>query len=129
MSTNKNKLLLWFGARLSQERKRLGYTQSGLADLFGISAVTQYRYESGETQPDADYFFALHELGADIHYVITGELLEALKELDERQLLKNYRTFDDRDKTLMQNLFKDIVKSSPSKKKLITKKNGGKEEK
>jgi transcriptional regulator with XRE-family HTH domain len=129
MSTNKNKLLLEFGVRLSQERKRLGYTQAGLADLFGKSAVTQYKYESGETQPDADYFFALHKLGADIHYIITGEMLEALKELDERQLLKNYRTFDDRDKTLMQNLFKDIVKSDVSKKKLTANKSGAKEKK
>lgn len=119
MSTNKSLELLTIGNRLTRERKRLGYSQTALAIKLGRSKATQVKYESDETRPDAEYFLSMFELGADIHYIITGELLEALKEADERQLLKNYRAFDDRHKTLMQNLFKDIAKSDASKKKRI----------
>jgi transcriptional regulator with XRE-family HTH domain len=127
MSTNKSPELLTFGIRLTQERKRLGYSQTTLAAKLDRSKATQVKYESGDTHPDADYFLALHKLGADIHYIITGELLEALKAEDERQLLKNYRAFNDRDKSLMLNLFNDIVRSDAASKKGMDTKTGAKQ--
>ncbi len=125
-STIKIKELLDFGARLAQERKRLEYSQSALADLMGKSSMTQFKYESGETCPDADYFFALDELGADIYYIITGRQLEALKEDDERQLLADFRSFDEREKAIMLNLFHDMTQSEVSNKKIAANKIAGK---
>ena len=125
-STSKIKELLDFGDRLAQERKRLGYSQSALAELLDKSSMTQFKYESGETCPDSDYFFALDELGADIYYIITGRQLEALKEDDERQLLADFRSFDEREKTIMLNLFHDMTQSEVSNKKIAANKISGK---
>ena len=129
-SISKIKELCDFGTRLAQERKRLDYSQSALAELLGKSSMTQFKYESGETRPDADYFFALNELGADIFYIITGQQLEALKESDERQLLSDFRALDERQKIIMLNLFHDMTQSEVvPNKKLAANKNTGKAKK
>lgn len=115
MVSKNNKEISNFGMRLSYERKRLGYTQSTLAGLLNKSTVTQVKYESGETRPDADYFFGLDELGADIYYIITGEQLEALKKDDERELVGGYRMMDQRVKDAVLNLVGVITIDAPNK--------------
>ena len=99
------------GLRIAQERKRLSYSQAKLSEKLGKSTATQISYEADETRPDADYFFALDELQADIYYIITGRQLEALKKEDELQLLRSYRTVDDRHKIIILNLAEDIAQS------------------
>jgi hypothetical protein len=77
----------------------------------GKSTVTQVKYESGETRPDADYFFALNELGADIHYIITGAELEAIKSGVECQLLADFRAIGERDQNLVLNILDEMSKT------------------
>jgi len=60
------------GARLKEERTRLGMSQTDLAALAGAVYQTQGNYESGRRTPDADYLAAVDKAGVDILYVITG---------------------------------------------------------
>lgn len=62
-----------FGARLRQERIRLGFTQASFAAISGQSTKTQTRYETDERSPDAEYLAAAAERGFDVLYILTGE--------------------------------------------------------
>ncbi|WP_226941881.1 XRE family transcriptional regulator [Pseudooceanicola spongiae] len=59
------------GARLREERERLGQSQTLFAKAAGASKGSQILYEKGRA-PTADYLAAIGELGADIIYVLTG---------------------------------------------------------
>lgn len=70
--------------RLKLERARMGYKQAEFAEKMGVSKTTQHNYEAGDRNevgkdkarvPDAEYLRRAHELGLDIHYVITGQRL------------------------------------------------------
>jgi transcriptional regulator with XRE-family HTH domain len=60
------------GARIRQERQRLGLSQSDFAQLAMVSRRTQASYEAGEGSPVADYLLAVAGAGVDILYVVTG---------------------------------------------------------
>jgi len=61
------------GKRLREERERLEMSQETMANIAGISRVSQSNYERDERSPDNKYWQALYEIGVDILYVITGE--------------------------------------------------------
>lgn len=61
------------GGRLREERDRLGYTQTELADICGVKMRAQRNYEKDERHPDAEYLAAFSEAGGDVAYVITGQ--------------------------------------------------------
>ncbi|WP_310731446.1 helix-turn-helix domain-containing protein, partial [Burkholderia pseudomultivorans] len=61
------------GARLREERLRIGLSQAEFAALGGLSNKAQLSYESGARSPDANYLAALAKIGVDVLYVITGE--------------------------------------------------------
>jgi transcriptional regulator with XRE-family HTH domain len=60
------------GARLRQERKRLGFSQREMGLVGGVAANAQGKYESGERVPKADYLAALAGAGVDVLYVLTN---------------------------------------------------------
>ncbi|MGO2149101.1 XRE family transcriptional regulator [Halomonas sp.] len=60
------------GMRLREERVRLGFSQTELGDIAGITKNTQMLYESEKRSPKADYLSALHAVGVNTHYVLTG---------------------------------------------------------
>ncbi|WP_228269064.1 XRE family transcriptional regulator [Acinetobacter junii] len=60
------------GARLKEERERLGYTQPAFAELAGTTKKSQIDYEKDSTQPKASYLASIAECGADILYIVTG---------------------------------------------------------
>lgn len=60
------------GARLRQERKRLGFSQREMGLVGGVAANAQGKYESGERVPKADYLAALATAGVDVLYVLTN---------------------------------------------------------
>lgn len=61
------------GKRLREEREKLEMSQEMMANVAGISRVSQSNYERDERSPDSEYWQALHQIGVDILYVITGE--------------------------------------------------------
>ena len=60
------------GARLMEERNRLGMNQTDFAARGGVGKATQINYEKGERSPDADYLGAVAKVGVDVLYVVTG---------------------------------------------------------
>lgn len=78
------------GARLRQERKRLGYTQQQLADFGGVRKQAQLNYEAGQTSPTAEYLALIQAQGIDVQFVIDGEPSSKLAG-DESELLRRYR--------------------------------------
>lgn len=82
--------------RLKLERERLGYTQEEFAHIGGTTRVTQGKYEQG-SEPKAGYFSAIHKVGADIFYILTGQRLEGeVLSNDEKFLLDKFRLADKR---------------------------------
>ena len=60
------------GARLKEERKRLGLSQQELGALGGIEANAQGMYERGTRFPNSTYLSSIAKAGVDILYVVTG---------------------------------------------------------
>jgi transcriptional regulator with XRE-family HTH domain len=58
------------GARLLEERLRLGLTQEEFAALGGVKLGAQYLYEKGKRSPNADYLVRLRAAGVDLAYVL-----------------------------------------------------------
>lgn len=62
-----------YGARLREERERLGLSQAEFAALGGVARRAQIRYESDERVPDLGYLSGLARAGVDVPYVVGGE--------------------------------------------------------
>jgi transcriptional regulator with XRE-family HTH domain len=65
-----------FGARLAEERKRLGHKQAHFAALVGSDAPKQSLYENGHRQLRAAYLERAAAVGVDVLYVLTGKRRE-----------------------------------------------------
>ncbi len=65
------------GNRLREERQRLNMVQMKFAELGGVGKQSQINYESGKRVPDAAYLAAISEHGADIAYIVTGQVVPA----------------------------------------------------
>ncbi|MEL4887851.1 helix-turn-helix domain-containing protein [Pectobacterium betavasculorum] len=61
------------GARLKEERNRLGFSQSEFAELVGASYKSQLRWEKDESAPGADAVSIWAKAGLDVLYLITGQ--------------------------------------------------------
>lgn len=81
------------GARLKEERDRIGLSQPNFAALAGTTKQTLFSWESGKTAPDGFQLAALANAKVDVLYVLTGQRQEALPAGDpsEQLLLDNYR--------------------------------------
>jgi transcriptional regulator with XRE-family HTH domain len=79
------------GKRLREERRKTGLSQEKFGALGGVSRASQEAYESGRTPPTTDYLQAIADSGADIAYVLTGQVAGESLTPDEAQLLVAYR--------------------------------------
>jgi transcriptional regulator with XRE-family HTH domain len=61
-----------FGARLAEERKRLGLRQGAFADRVGTAVPKQSLYENGHRELRAAYLSRAAAAGVDVLYVLTG---------------------------------------------------------
>lgn len=62
-----------FGARLTEERERLGLAVHELAHIAGVTDYMQKRFENGTSTIPIDYLHALAARSdADVLYIITG---------------------------------------------------------
>lgn len=82
--------MLTIGARLKEERGRLGLTQPQLAGIASVSKTTQVNYEGDLREPDAGYLAAVAAAGIDVLYVLTGVSSPKVSG-DEAELLRRYR--------------------------------------
>ncbi|MCA8414381.1 helix-turn-helix domain-containing protein [Burkholderia multivorans] len=84
------------GARLKEERLRIGLSQAEIAALGGLSNKTQLSYESDTRSPDANYLAALAKIGVDVLYVITGERsVQSTLPSDEADMLDSFRQLNE----------------------------------
>ena len=65
-----------FGARLAEERKRLGLKQAEFASLVGTDVPKQSLYENDRRELRADYLARLADARVDVVYVLTGQRSE-----------------------------------------------------
>jgi transcriptional regulator with XRE-family HTH domain len=61
-----------FGARLAEERKRLGLKQADFAERVGTDVPKQSLYENDRRELRADYLARLLDADVDVVYVLTG---------------------------------------------------------
>jgi len=60
------------GARLKEERRRLGLKATDFESVGGWPASTIYGWESGKASPKSEFYTAAQPLGLDVQYIITG---------------------------------------------------------
>jgi transcriptional regulator with XRE-family HTH domain len=65
-----------FGARLAEERKRLGFKQAEFASLVGTDVPKQSLYENDRRELRAAYLSRIAGAGVDLLYVLTGRRCE-----------------------------------------------------
>lgn len=61
------------GGRFAAERARLGLGVKELADKCGVTRQQVARIEKGDNAPGGDVLAGFARLGADVHFVLTGE--------------------------------------------------------
>lgn len=79
------------GARLKEERERLGFTQPAFAGLAETTKKSQIDYEKDLTQPKAGYLAAVAKVGADVQYIVTGIRCPGALSDDESELVARFR--------------------------------------
>lgn len=79
------------GARLKEERERLGFTQPAFAGLAETTKKSQIDYEKDLTQPKAGYLAAIAKVGADVQYIVTGIRCPGALSGDESELVARFR--------------------------------------
>lgn len=81
------------GARVKEERERLGMTIPEFADAAGAKKNTVIDWQKDLSSPPAAKLQALASVGVDIQYVVIGVRSSALMG-DEELLLKGFRQMD-----------------------------------
>lgn len=83
-----------FGLRLKEERKRLGLSQTELAQIGGVGRLAQSQYESEATAPTTRYLSAIGVAGIDLFYLVSGAKLESGMLSPEQQDRVERRAFE-----------------------------------
>jgi len=73
MSAQSQAIAPGFGARLREERKRLGLNQEQLAEVAGVKRLAQAQYESEAREPRLSYLSAISSAGANLYYLLYGK--------------------------------------------------------
>lgn len=108
------------GARLREERRRLGLTQDQLALIAGVTRRAQTRYETDANSASSAYFSAIAEVGIDVLYVLTGRRaipVQATLSEEELALLDNYRHSSREDQAAMRRMGLAMSKQTSEKKR------------
>jgi len=99
--------VIGFGGRLKEERKKLGLTQSRMAEAAAVTSNTQLNCEKGVRRPDAACLAAVATAGVDVLYVLTGARTPHREESlspDESEVLSNFRALSQEDKQAVYRL-------------------------
>ncbi len=116
---------IYIGARLREERERVGLSQPEMGEVGGVTKLTQLNYEKGERMPDAAYLSVLHEsLGIDVSYILTGQRTPTPEGIvtvsqEEKALLKNYRAMDKAAQLNMQAVSAAFAQANMNKDEIL----------
>lgn len=76
---------------IKEERKRLGFNQTYVAEKTGITVQSLINYEKGKRQPDLNVLIKMAEIGYDIRFVVTGQRDSNHLTNEEKFLLDKFR--------------------------------------
>jgi transcriptional regulator with XRE-family HTH domain len=79
-----------FGARLKEERKRLGFKQAEFAARVGRDVPKQSLYENNKRELRAAYLSRIADEGVDVLYVLTGRRSEGSLDQGASEFLSLY---------------------------------------
>jgi len=83
-----------FGARLKEERERLGFSQNALATAIGVKRLAQGSYEKELTSPNVRYLADAARQGVDLFYLLLGKHLnKRILSIEEEQNIEK-RVFE-----------------------------------
>jgi transcriptional regulator with XRE-family HTH domain len=95
------------GARIREERERLGLSQRAFGEIGGVEPNAQGKYESGDRTPKADYLANVAAKGVDVLYVLTGSRtptpIAHLSQVEE-WVLGSYRSLVKEDQDAIRRL-------------------------
>lgn len=104
------------GARLREERDRLGLNQTDFGAIGGVSKMSQINYEKNEHSPSAAYLGALAKQGVDVLYVITGVHADSAQASQaglsqvHRELIDCFDRADDDGKRALRTISRALAK-------------------
>lgn len=104
------------GARLKEERERLGFNQPDFAAIACTTKQTLFSWESEHSSPKADQLAAYEAKGVDVYYVLTGQRVGLATTLSAREstLLENYRVIPEAGKLALDTTSAMMAGSSPA---------------
>lgn len=83
------------GLRLKEFGTIKFMTQRELADQLGMISQTLFQYTSGKSKVNSEILKRLAELGADVHYILTGEkIIEKIREDIIEEIGNNTKGYD-----------------------------------
>ena len=98
-----------FGARLAEERKRLGLKQAEFASLVGTDVPKQSLYENDRRELRADYLARLAAAKVDVGYVLTAKRSEGSWLSEEASaLLSSYLALPPELQAALQGFIADL---------------------
>ncbi|MGF7442809.1 helix-turn-helix domain-containing protein [Klebsiella michiganensis] len=111
------------GARLKEERKRLGFNQSEFAELVWSSYKSQLRWEKDESSPSADALNIWAGIGLDVLYVVTGQrsadlpsrLIIPKMSQEKHELMDAFDNMSPEQRRAILEVGKVLVQPKPSK--------------
>lgn len=80
-----------FGERLRAERKRLGLSQTEMAEVAQVKKQAQMRYEGGLSSPQAEYLNRVAAVGVNVAFVLTGQMAAETLQSAEAALIASFR--------------------------------------
>ena len=97
-----------FGARLKEERKRLGFKQAEFAALVGVDVPKQSLYENNKRELRAPYLQRIAGAKVDVGYVLTGRRNQDALDDQAAALLSAWLTLPPDVQKAVHRLFSDL---------------------
>ncbi|HGB3291809.1 TPA: helix-turn-helix domain-containing protein [Salmonella enterica subsp. enterica serovar 40:-:1,5] len=104
--------------RIKFERTRLSLTQAQAAMICGVSREMWGKYERGQAVPGGEVLFSFAEAGADIQYILLGEVRLTANQ-EEKNLLENYRAMDKAAQLNMQAVSAAFAQANMKKDEIL----------
>ncbi|SEA50016.1 helix-turn-helix domain-containing protein [Variovorax sp. YR216] len=109
-----DELRTFVGARLKEERERLGLSQADFAAIGDASKRTQIQWEKGAAAPNAEFLALVAQVGVDVLYVVTGQRTPAPSNAltsDEAALVENYKHSDEEGRAAARRVLSSLAQS------------------
>jgi len=104
-----------FGARLKEARKKIGLTQSEVADIIGIDDTTISKYENNKSEPDNDTLNKLANLYKVSVDWLHGRKTKVMNE-DDMKILNGFNRLSEKDQEYILELIERLEPSTETKK-------------